>query len=215
MKIVLFGASGMVGQGVLRECLRDDDVTEIVSLVRRPTDSQHAKLREIVHSDFTDFTGVDFAGVDFTGVDACLFCLGVSAVGMKEDAYRRITYDFTLAAARALTPATFIYVSGAGTSATGRAMWARVKGETENALLALADNTYMFRPGFIMPMYGTASKTGLYRVIYAIARPLNPILIRMPKYATSAERLSRAMLRVAKHGYSKRILESVNINAAS
>jgi uncharacterized protein YbjT (DUF2867 family) len=210
MKVVLFGASGMVGQGVLRECLRDDEVTEVVSLVRRPTDSQHAKLREIVHSDFTDFTGVDLVGVD-----ACLFCLGVSAVGMTEHAYRRITYDFTLAAARALTPATFLYVSGAGTSATGRAMWARVKGETENALLALADNTYMFRPGFIMPMYGSTSKTGLYRVIYAIARPLNPLLVRMPKYATSSERLSRAMLQVAQHGYSKRILESVDINAAS
>ena len=134
---------------------------------------------------------------------------------MTEHAYRRITYDFTLAAARALTPATFLYVSGAGTSATGRAMWARVKGETENALLALADNTYMFRPGFIMPMYGSTSKTGLYRVIYAIARPLNPLLVRMPKYATSSERLSRAMLQVAQHGYSKRILESVDINAAS
>lgn len=216
MKIVLFGASGMVGQGVIRECLRDDDVTEVVSVVRKPTGAADPKLREVVHADFTDLTALM---PDFAGTDACFYCLGVSAVGMAEDAYRRISFDFTLAAAAPMIaqnpPMTFIYVSGAGTNSQGRAMWARVKGETENALLALSEHTYMFRLGFVRPLGGATSKTPLYRVIYAVMRPLGPLLVRLPKYITDSVRVGRAMLNVAKHGYPKQIMENLDINAAS
>jgi uncharacterized protein YbjT (DUF2867 family) len=215
MKIVLFGASGMVGQGVLRECLLDPDVTEVVSVVRTPTGSGDPKLTEVVHGDFTDFGSIT---PDFAGADACFFCLGVSAGGMKEDAYRRISYDITLAAAEPMItqdPAlTFLYVSGAGTNANGRAMWARVKGETENALLALSDHTYMFRPGFIRPMHGVRSKTPSYRAIYAVTKPFGPVMMRLP-VVTDTERVGRAMLSVARNGYPRRILENKDINVAS
>ncbi len=216
MKIVLFGGSGMVGQGVLRECLRDDDVTEVLSVVRRPTGAGDPKLTEVVHADFTDLSSL---AADLAGVDACFYCLGVSSVGMNEADYRRVSYDFPLATATPMItqdPAlTFIYVSGAGTSSTGRAMWARVKGEAENALLALSEHTYAFRPGAILPVHGVKSKTTLYRTVYAIIRPLHPLLIRIPKYVTADDRVGRAMLNVAKNGYPKRILESTDINKAA
>lgn len=213
MKVVLFGASGMVGQGVLRECLLDDDVTSVVSIVRSATGTSHPKLHEIVHRDFSDIPPIE--------ADACFFTLGVSSAGMSEDDYRRVTYDLTMAAATALhrvNPAmTFIYVSGAGTDSTehGRVMWARVKGATENALLALFPNAYMFRPALIQPMHGIRSKTRSYRIFYAIARPFFPILRRFPKQVTTTERLGRAMLAVAKHGAPKRVLESADINYLS
>jgi uncharacterized protein YbjT (DUF2867 family) len=177
MKVILFGASGMVGQGVLRECLLAADVTEVISVVRRPTEITDPKLREVVHRDFTNFAPL---ATDFVGADACFFCLGVSAVGMREDAYRAITYDFTVAAATALLAEnpdlTFVYVSGQGTNPTGRAMWARVKGATEDALIAMSPNTYAFRPGFIRPMHGARSGTTFYRTVYALATPLSPLL---------------------------------------
>src|SRR5215213_11705312 len=152
MKVIVFGASGMVGQGVLRECLVAEDVESVLSVVRRPTGVRHAKLTELVHGDFTDFSTVRER---LTGYDACFFCLGVSSVGLKEPEYTRITYDFTLAAARTLAEvnpgSTFVYVSGAGTdgSAQGRSMWARVKGQTENDVIALPLRGYAFRPGYI------------------------------------------------------------------
>ncbi|HXI56585.1 MAG TPA: epimerase, partial [Polyangia bacterium] len=175
MRIILFGATGMVGQGALRECLLDPDVSEVLSIgrtpVRRtavgPTD---AKLREQVLADPGDLSSIEG---QLVGYDACFFCLGVSSVGMTEAAYRRITYDLTLAAARTLSRLnpgmTFIYVSGAGTDSSerGRSMWARVKGQTENALLALPFKAaYMFRPGIIQPLHGIVSKTPLYRTFY-------------------------------------------------
>ena len=215
MKVVLFGGSGMVGQGVLRECLGDDDVTSVVSIVRTATGASHPKLREVVHGDFFDFSSI---GGDLAGADACFFTLGVSVAGMSEEAYRRVTYDLTLAAAATLqriNPAmTFVYVSGAGTDSTerGRTMWARVKGATENALLAMFPNAYMFRPALIQPMHGIRSKTRSYRIFYAVARPFLPILRAFPKYVTTTERLGRAMLAVAKHGAPARVLESADIN---
>src|SRR5262245_41598100 len=128
----------MLGQGVLRECLLDEGVEQVLVVTRTPTGDSNAKLREIVHGDFTDFTSIE---ADLAGLDACFFCLGVSSQGMSEAAYRRITYDFTLAAANLLArlnpDLTFVYVSGMGTNVNGRSMWSRVKGETENALLAL------------------------------------------------------------------------------
>jgi uncharacterized protein YbjT (DUF2867 family) len=220
MKLILFGATGMVGQGVLRECLRDPEVERVLAVGRAATGVQHEKLHELVHADLYDYSAV--AG-ELAGYDACLFCLGVSAAGMKEADYQRITYDLTLAAATTLVklnPAmTFIYVSGAGTDSTekGRTMWARVKGKTENALLALPFKAkYMFRPGFIQPQHGIVSKTRLYRVIYAIVGPLYPILKALfPKLMTTSEKVGRAMVEVAKHGASKPILESVDINAVA
>ena len=206
----------MIGQGVLRECLLDADVQSVRSIGRSATGQRHPKLRELMHEDFLDFSPIES---ELSGCDACFFCLGVSSAGMTEDRYRRVTYDITLAAAQALVrlnpKMTFIYVSGAGTdsSESGRVMWARVKGKTENALLRLPfQAAYMFRPAAIQPLHGIVSKTRAYRVLYALTKPLLPLLARFPRFVTTTEQLGRAMLSVAKHGYSKRILESVDIN---
>src|SRR5271168_55952 len=140
MNVILFGASGMVGQGVLRECLLDPDIGKVLSVVRGPTRQQHAKLRELVHRDFYDFSTIE---TELYGFEACFFCLGVSSAGMTEEAYTRVTFDLTMAAARTLVKLnpgmTFIYVSGQGTDSSERrrTMWARVKGKTENALFRL------------------------------------------------------------------------------
>jgi len=218
MKVIVFGATGMVGQGVLRECLLDSDVTQVLSVARSSTGQKYDKLRELLHKDFTDFSALER---ELTGYDACFFCLGVSSAGMNETDYARVTYDFTLAAAKALAKVnprmTFIYVSGAGTDSSekGRSMWARVKGRTENALLALPFKaTFMFRLGFIQPMHGIVSKTKLYRVVYTISAPLFPVLnAAFPKAVTTSERVGRAMLAVAKRGFGKTLLENAHINA--
>jgi uncharacterized protein YbjT (DUF2867 family) len=217
MNVLLFGASGMVGQGVLRECLLDPEVTAVLSIVRSSTGQRHPKLREIVHQDFFDFSSIES---ELAGFDSCFFCLGVSSAGMSEQDYRRITFDITLAAAQTLVKLnpnmTFIYVSGAGTDSSehGRMMWARVKGQTENALLRLPFKAaYMFRPGVIVPLHGIKSRTMLYRVPYAILGPLLPLLNRLfPKYVTTTEKLGRAMLIAAKRGAPKPVLESADIN---
>jgi uncharacterized protein YbjT (DUF2867 family) len=217
MRVILFGASGMVGQGVLRECLLDPAVEQILSIGRTPTGQQNAKLREIVHSNIADLSSIED---QLSGYHACFFCLGVSSVGMSEAAYRPVTYDLTLKAARTLLARnpemTFIYVSGAGTDSTesGRSMWARVKGQTENALLRLSPNTYMFRPAFIQPLNGIQSKTALYRIPYTLLRPLTPLLMRLsPKYVTTTEVLGRAMIKVTRQGAPKRVLESQDFNS--
>ncbi|MBB5873726.1 uncharacterized protein YbjT (DUF2867 family) [Allocatelliglobosispora scoriae] len=217
MKVILFGATGMVGQGVQRECLLDPRVTSVLSLVRAPSGTEHPKLRELVHRDFTDFSGV---AAEFTGADACFFCLGISSVGVKEPDYRRITYDFTLAAASTFADAcpgkTFVYVSGAGTDSTeqGRTMWARVKGATENAVLALPLEAYAMRPGAVQPLHGITSKTRLYRVLYAVMAPLTPLLRRLaPSLITTTEEIGVAMLKIATSGAPKRILEPRDITA--
>jgi uncharacterized protein YbjT (DUF2867 family) len=215
MNVVVFGASGMVGQGVLRECLQDPAVTRVLSIVRRRTGDTHAKLRELVHEDFHDFTAI--AG-DLAGQDACFFCLGVSSAGMKEPAYRRVTYDLTLAAARALVAASpqaaFIYVSGAGTNARGRSMWARVKGETEDALRALPFRAvYLFRPGFIQPRHGIRSKTRLYRFFYAVLGPLYPVWrTLLPGLVSTTDQVGRAMLEAARHGAPDPIVDNRAMN---
>ncbi|MCP3103903.1 NAD(P)H-binding protein [Myxococcus sp. K15C18031901] len=216
MKVVLFGATGMVGQGVLRECLLAPDVEEVLAVGRSATGQRHDKLRELVRSDLHDYAEVE---AQLSGFDACFFCLGVSAAGMREPDYRRITYDLTLAAARTLVRLnpgmTFIYVSGAGTDSTerGRAMWARVKGATENALLQLPFGaSYMFRPAFIQPMHGVVSRTGWYRAIYAVFSPLYPLLKRVaPAYVTNTEAVGRAMLEVARHGAPNRVVENAEL----
>jgi uncharacterized protein YbjT (DUF2867 family) len=216
MKVILFGASGMVGRGVLRECLLDPGVEEVVSIGRSTTGQHDAKLREIVHKDIADLAPIEN---ELKGYDACFFTLGVSSFRMKEEDYRRITFDLTLGAARTLASLnpemTFIYVSGAGTDSNGGSMWMRVKGETENALLRLPFKAaYMFRPGFIQPLHGIQSKTALYRILYAVLGPFNALFLRVfPKYATTTEVLGRAMIKAARYGAPKKILESQDINA--
>jgi uncharacterized protein YbjT (DUF2867 family) len=217
MRVILFGASGMVGQGVLRECLLDPEVTSVLSIVRSSTGQHHAKLREIVHKDFFDFSSIES---ELSGLDACFFCLGVSSAGMSEEKYRRVTYDIALAAAQTLAKLnpnmTMVFISGAGTDSSehGRAMWARVKGQTENALLRLPFKAaYMFRPGVIVPMHGIKSRTLLYRIPYLVLAPILPLLGRLfPKYVTTTEKLGRAMLTTAKRGAPKKVLESADIN---
>jgi len=216
MKIVIFGGTGMVGQGVLRECLLDPDVDRVVSVVRKATGANDPKLREIVHHDFFDFTAIE---PELADADACFFTLGVTSVGMAEADYRRVTYDITIAAARSMLRASprsvFVFVSGAGTG--GRAMWARVKADAENALLAMPfRGVYIFRPAAIQPLHGIRSRTRLYNLFLTLAKPLFPLLRRaFPQSVTTTERVGRAMLEVAKHGAPKRIIESRDINASA
>jgi uncharacterized protein YbjT (DUF2867 family) len=220
MNVILFGATGMVGQGVLRECLLDPEVESVLAIGRSAIEQQHEKLHEIVLKTLTDLSSVENR---LSGYDACFFCLGVSSAGMSEDDYRRVTYDLSLSVAATLArlnPAmTFIYVSGAGTDSSGhgRMMWARIKGKTENALLAMPFKAaYMFRPGYIQPMHGVRTKTKWYGTAYAIMAPLYPLLRRLfPRYVTTTEQLGRAMISVAKTSATKRVLESNDINAIS
>jgi uncharacterized protein YbjT (DUF2867 family) len=210
MKVVVFGATGMVGQGVLRECLLAQDVEQVLAVVRTPTGVRHPKLREVTLTDFADLTPI--AG-DLAGYDACFYCLGVSALGMDEAAYTRVSYDFPVAAARTLAAVnpglTFVYVSGAGTDAAGRQMWQRVKGRTENAIVEMVPNGYAFRPGFIRPTHGARSKTRLYDTVYTVTTPVLSLLERIaPRYVTSTDRLGRAMLRAARTGFGSRIVEN-------
>jgi uncharacterized protein YbjT (DUF2867 family) len=217
MNIILFGATGMVGQGVLRECLLDPDVQQVLSIVRSATGQHHAKLRELIHTDFFDYSAIQR---ELSGYDACFFCLGISSAGMTGRQYHHLTYDLTLEAAGTLARLnpgmTFIYVSGAGTDSaeSSRTTWARVKGKTENALLNLPFKAaYMFRPGIIQPLHGITSKTRSYRVFYTLSKPLLPIFKALfPKYVTTTQQMGRAMLQVAKHGYPTPILESRDIN---
>jgi uncharacterized protein YbjT (DUF2867 family) len=218
MKVILFGATGMVGQGCLRECLLDAGVDSVLVVGRNPTGQRHAKLREIVHDNFFDFSGIES---QLGGYDACFFCLGVSSVGMSEERYRHLTYDITLAAATTLSKLNpgmvFIYVTGRGTDSTeqGRLMWARVKGKTENDLRKLPFKAaYMFRPAGIQPLHGIRSKTAWYQALYVVAAPVLTLLNRVaPKYVTTTEQVGRAMIKVARDGYPRAVLESEDINA--
>ena len=211
MRIILFGATGMVGQGVLRECLLDGQVTEVFAVGRSTTGQQHPKLHEIIHKDFTDFSTLEL------DADACFWCLGVTSVGMSEPDYTRITHDFTIAAANVLVrpKMTFIFVSGTG--ADGNAMWARVKRKTEVDLFALPfKQVFAFRPGIIQPMHGIRSRTRIYNILYPVVYPLLLIakLIR-PASVTTTERIGQAMLHVARNGFPKKILENPDINVAA
>ena len=218
MNVILFGATGMVGQGILRECLLDPGVQQILSIVRAPSGRHDPKLRELVHTDFFNYSAIE---PQLTGFDACFFALGVSSAGMDEATYKHLTYDLTLAAATTLARLnpnmTFLYVSGAGSDSTetGRSMWARVKGKTENDLLKLPFKAaYMFRPGAIQPLHGIRSKTRLYQAFYTVLKPVMPLLkSAFPKYITTTEQLGRAMLKVAKNGYPKPILETKDIDS--
>lgn len=216
MKVIIFGATGMVGRGVLHECLLDSEVEVALTVGRSVTGLKHEKLNEIVHRDLLDLSAIEG---NLSGYDACFFCLGVSSVGMKEREYQRVTYDITMAVAQNLVKLnanmTFIYVSGLGTDSTeqGRVMWARVKGKTENALLRLPFKAaYMFRPAYIQPRHGIVSKTKLYRVLYIGLGILDPVWkMLFPQYVTTTEILGRAMIKVAKKGAPMPIIESKDI----
>lgn len=217
MKVVLFGATGMVGQGVLMECQKDPEVTEILSVGRTPLATSHPKVKELLRQDLYDYTGLE---PQLAAYDACFFCLGVSSAGMDEAKYTRITYDLTVAAAQAMVKAnpgmTFIYVSGESTDSTekGSTMWARVKGRTENAVLGLGfRHAYMFRPGFIEPLDGIRPKSNVYRVAYAALRPLTPIVKwAFRGKATTTRLVGRAMINAVKLGSEKKVLLTTDIN---
>jgi uncharacterized protein YbjT (DUF2867 family) len=216
MRVLLLGATGMVGQGVLQECEAARDVTEITAIVRSRLERVQAKAIEVQHRDFFNWNDVDLSGFD-----ACFFCLGVSALGKSEEEYRHVTYELTMSLAEALVKASpqavFCYVSGAGTNAQGRQMWARVKGATENALMAMPfRGVYCFRPGYIQPLNGVKSKVGWYSAIYGAVSWAYPMLRRVaPGVVTSSEAVGLAMLKVARDGWPQKVLESKDINAAA
>lgn len=213
MKVILFGATGMVGQAVLRECLLDPGVESVVAVARRTTGRTDPKLREVLRQDLFDF---DASGEEFRSVDACFFCLGVSSAGMSEADYTRLTYDLTLGWARALAPInpamTFTYVSGVGTG--GKAMWARVKKRVEDELLALFPSAYMIRLGVLRPMHGETSPTRWTRIAYRLFGPLLPLIqSAAPGAVITTEELGRAMIRLAREGANKRVLDPPDLRA--
>jgi uncharacterized protein YbjT (DUF2867 family) len=218
MNVIFFGATGMVGQGALRECLLDPNIHQVLSIVRSPSSQRDPKLRELVHTDFFDYTSIE---PQLTGFDACFFCLGVTSAGLSEANYTRLTHDLTLSAATTLArlnpQMTFLYISGSGTDGTerGRSMWARVKGKTENDILKLPFKAaYMFRPGFIQPLHGIRSKTPSYQFFYNVTRPVFPLLQKIfSRQITTTEQLGRAMIRVARDGYPKPVLEARDITS--
>jgi len=220
MKVILFGATGMVGQGVLRECLADPEISMILSVVRKSSGFKHDKFKEVIHLNFLDFTPLE---KELTGFDACFFCLGASSSRMTEEAYRQLTYGFTVAAGQTLSrlnPAmTMVFVSGEGTDETGtsRVIWARVKGEAENALRQMPFKAaYMFRPGYIQPLDGIVSRERIYRYFYAVMAPLYPVWkVLFPSVMTNTRLIGQAMIQVAKKGSVKTILRSADINAAA
>jgi len=217
MNVLILGATGMVGQGVLRECLLDSGVARVVTLGRRASGVQDPKLREIVHADMWHYQSIE---AELRGFDACFYCLGVTSVGMSEADYGRITYDLTMAVAETLArlnpQMTFIFVSGAGAdgSEQGRLMWARVKGRAENGVARLPFKAaYTFRPGVIQPLHGVTSRTGWYRALYVV---MGPVLTAMrwvaPSFVLTTEQIGLAMLEVARRGAPKRILEAGDIS---
>ena len=217
MKVIIFGASGMVGQGVLRECLLAPAIESVLVVNRSPLGQSHPKIREIIHKNFTDFSAIE---PQLSGLDACFFPLGISVLGKTEAEYSAVIYDVTMAAARVLAKfnpeLTFVYVSGTATDSSekGPVMWARVKGKTENALLRLPIKAaYMFRAGMIRPLHGIKSKTWAYRLPYIVLAPVMPLLVKfLPKYVTTTERVGRAMINAVRFGYPKKILENEDIN---
>jgi len=218
--VILFGATGMVGQGALRACLADARIGRVLVIGRTPTGVSHPKLREIIRADLADHADIE---ADLAGYDACFWCLGVSSFRMDEARYTKTTYDLTLAAATTLSrlnPAmTFVFVSGAGadSSERGRVMWARVKGRTENAVRCLPFKAvYVFRPGAIQPLRGIRSKTASYRLIYRLASPLFTALKwAVPHWVLTTDSLARAMIRVGREGADQTLLEARDIHALS
>jgi len=219
IKAIITGTTGMVGKGVLLECLESNDVEAVLVINRKPLGMQHPKLKEVIHKDFFDLGPVKS---QLQGYNCCFFCLGVSSAGMNEADFTHLTYDLTLTFAKAFIEqnpgSVFTYVSGAGTDSSekGSTMWARVKGRTENAILALPFKAaYMFRPGFIEPMKGIKSSTKLYNALYIVLWPFFPLFRAFPKIATDSVKVGKAMINVALRGYDKKHLECADINLIS
>ena len=213
MKVILFGATGMVGAGVLRQCLLDPEVESVLSIGRKPSGVSHPKLRDLVRADMFDFS---VNAGELSGYDTCFFCLGVSSVGMSESEYTRLTYDLTLGWARVLArenPAMkFLYVSGMGTG--GNSMWARVKGRTENDLLGFLPAAIMIRLGALRPMHGERSKAPGGGVLLAVLSPLWPIFQWLwPNGVITTEELGRALILAARNGAPRRVLENADLVA--
>lgn len=213
MKInaIITGVTGMVGEGVLHECLKHPEVKSVLVINRKPCGVKHEKLKEIIHKDFFDLSSIENQLTDY---NACYFCAGVSSVGKKEDEYKRITYDLTLNFAKILLKhnpdTTFCYVSGVGTDTTekGRIMWARIKGKTENDLLKLFKAAYMFRPGFIKPTKGLKNAYKAYKFF----TPFYPVFRKLfPKYVVTLEEIGLAMINVTLYDSDKKILECKDI----
>ncbi len=224
MKVILFGGTGMVGQAVLAQCLADARVEGVLAVGRSPIPMTHAKLRQVVHPDMSDLSPI---ADEIRSYDTVFDALGVSSFRMDEAKYTRLTYDLTLGLAKSVhdvcgPKTTFIYVSGASTDSTesGRVMWARVKGRTENALLRMFTNAYMFRPGAIAPVAGVTSKTRWVAATYAVTGPLIRVLAKVaPGIAIDSVTIGRAMINVAAGHIPpgaavSRILESRDIVAA-
>ncbi len=213
MRVLIFGATGMVGQGALHECLQNPAVTEVATIGRSALGVRDPKLTEIVHADLWSYAGKE---ATLSGFDACFFCLGTTSAGKTEAEYTKITYDLTLAAATTLARLnpgmTFVYVSAAGAdgSESGKIMWARVRGKTENALFQLPFKAaYAIRPGIIQPLQGIQSKTGAYRLFYSATKPLLPLARKLfPRSIATTEQVARVMLRLATDGAEKRVLEA-------
>lgn len=217
MRALLFGGSGMIGQGVLRELLQRPEVTEVISVGRTPLEQKHPKLKELLRKDLFDWSDCE---AQLTGIDAVFFCLGVSSSGMSEADYTKVTYELPLGVAKVLKKTspglTFCFISGASTDATekGRVMWARVKGRAENALQQIGFKAvYCFRPGYIQPMDGIVSKTPSYRLMYKITSPLYPLFKGVTSQVTSTRQLGFAMVEVALKGFPKPVLASADINS--
>lgn len=216
MKVIITGATGMVGEGVLMECLVHPDVEAILLLTRKPSGVTHLKVKEVVHNDFHDIIPVE---QKLKGYDACFFCLGVTSIGKKEDEYTKLTYDLTMHVAQRLSTLNnnmvFCYVSGSGTDSSekGRLMWARVKGKTENDLAKLPFKAvYAFRPGFLIPTKGAGNILPAYKYFSWLVPVLKPLF---PGMVGSLQELGRAMINVVKYGFRKRILEVKDIREAS
>lgn len=214
IRAIITGATGMVGEGVLHECLLHPDVESVLSISRRPCGMQHAKLKEILHQDFSDYSAIE---QELAGYNAAFLCMGVSSVGMSEEKYRHLTYDLTLALARTLAKLnpdmTICYVSGMGTDSSekGRTMWARVKGKTENDLMGLTlRSAYMFRPGFIRPTKGLSNTHAFYRVL----SPFFPLATMLfPSSILTLREVGLAMINSVGSGPEKRVLEIRDIAA--
>ncbi len=214
LNVIITGSTGMVGKGVLLECIDSPEVESILLVNRNPIDIKHPKVKEVIVKDFSNLEAI---WEYLKGYNACFYCLGVTSVGANEADYTRIMHDYTMVFAKEILALnhdlTFCFVSGAGTDSTGKAMWARVKGRTEDDLMKFGfKQAYMFRPGLIRPMRGIKSRTTWYNVFYTVFRPFSPLLRRFPKYVTDTDTMGRAMINVSLKGYSKNILQSADIN---
>ncbi len=215
IKVIITGATGMVGKGVLIECLENNEVDSVLIINRSAAGVTHPKLNKLIHKDFSDFNSIK---ENLKGYDACFHNMGISSLGMNEEEYYRITYSMTEALAKLLyennPELVFNYVSGAGTDSTekGKIMWARVKGKTENMVLNMGfKDAYIFRPGVIIPEKGVKSKTGWVNFMYALTKPLFPLMINS-KYVTSSSRMGRAMINSVLHPQELKVLENKDIN---